>query len=104
MQGRVPEHQANRQFAALLAGQRNAAAIKHVNRRTHLHSRCPEPVGKSRVQLLTGKAHPHGLELLGSGASHSEIIEDYPFLEEEDILAALEYAAIQADHPILIAA
>jgi len=44
------------------------------------------------------------LALLGSGASHSEIIGDYPFLEEEDILAALEYAAIQADHPILIAA
>ncbi|MDH4234974.1 MAG: DUF433 domain-containing protein [Gallionella sp.] len=32
------------------------------------------------------------------------MLEDYPFLEEEDILAALEYAAIQADHPILIAA
>ena len=44
------------------------------------------------------------LSLLGSGASHSEIIKDYPFLEEEDILASLEYAAIQADHPILIAA
>jgi uncharacterized protein (DUF433 family) len=34
----------------------------------------------------------------------SEIFEDYPFLEEEDIFAALEYAAIQASHPILIAA
>jgi uncharacterized protein (DUF433 family) len=44
------------------------------------------------------------LGLLGSGASHVEILDDYPFLEEDDILAALEYAAIQADHPILIAA
>ena len=44
------------------------------------------------------------LSLLGAGASHTEILEDYPFLEEEDILAALEYASIQADHPILIAA
>ncbi len=44
------------------------------------------------------------LALLGAGASHAEIIEDYAFLEEEDILAALEYAAIQADHPILVAA
>lgn len=42
--------------------------------------------------------------LLGAGASHQEIIEDYPFLEENDILAALEYAAIQTDHAILIAA
>ena len=44
------------------------------------------------------------LSLLGAGASHQEIIEDYPFLEENDILAALEYAAVQTDHAILIAA
>jgi uncharacterized protein (DUF433 family) len=44
------------------------------------------------------------LSLLGAGASHQEILEDYPFLEEADILASLEYAAIQADHSILIAA
>lgn len=44
------------------------------------------------------------LALLGSGATHAEILEDYPFLEEEDIFAALEYAAIQTGHPILIAA
>jgi uncharacterized protein (DUF433 family) len=42
--------------------------------------------------------------LLSAGASHHEIIEDYPFLEENDILAALEYAAVQTDHAILIAA
>jgi len=44
------------------------------------------------------------LSLLGAGASHAEILEDYPFLEDEDILAALDYAAIQTDHSILIAA
>ena len=33
------------------------------------------------------------LSLLGSRASHQEILEDYPSLEENDILAALEYAA-----------
>ena len=44
------------------------------------------------------------LGLLGAGASHQEILEDYPFLEEADILAALEYAAVQTDHAILIAA
>ena len=41
------------------------------------------------------------LELLGSGASIEEILADYPFLEREDILAAIEYAAHQADHPVL---
>lgn len=44
------------------------------------------------------------LSLLSNGASYAEILEDYPFLEEEDLFAALEYAAIQASHPILIAA
>jgi len=44
------------------------------------------------------------LSLLSAGTCHAEILEDYPFLEEEDILAALEYAAIQTSHPILIAA
>jgi uncharacterized protein (DUF433 family) len=41
------------------------------------------------------------LELLASGASFEEILRDYPFLEREDILAALDYAALQADHVVL---
>ncbi len=41
------------------------------------------------------------LELLAQGASHDEILADYAFLENEDILAAIEYAAHQADHTIL---
>ena len=44
------------------------------------------------------------LGLLGAGASFEEILEDYPFLEREDILAAIEYAARQADHPVLLSA
>jgi uncharacterized protein (DUF433 family) len=42
------------------------------------------------------------LELLSSGASFEEILEDYPFLEREDILASIEYAAHQADHAVLL--
>jgi len=41
------------------------------------------------------------LELLAAGCSRDEIIEDYPYLEADDITAALQYAALQADHPIL---
>lgn len=37
------------------------------------------------------------LSLLGAGASFAEILEDYPDLEVDDILAALNYAAEQAD-------
>ena len=35
------------------------------------------------------------------GASHDEILSDYTFLEPEDIFAAIEYAAHQADHTVL---
>ncbi len=41
------------------------------------------------------------LELLGTGASFEEILEDYPFLERGDICAALQYAARQTDHIVL---
>ncbi|HEX5481472.1 MAG TPA: DUF433 domain-containing protein [Terriglobia bacterium] len=41
------------------------------------------------------------LDLLAAGASYEEILIDYPFLEKEDILAAIEYAAHQVDHIIL---
>jgi len=41
------------------------------------------------------------LELLGAGASFEEILRDYPYLEREDILAALMYAAQQTDHVVL---
>ena len=41
------------------------------------------------------------LELLASGASQEEILEDYPYLEPEDIQAALAYAARQADHTVI---
>lgn len=44
------------------------------------------------------------LGLLGSGASHAEILEDYPTLEADDILAALAYAALESDHQVFVAA
>ena len=42
------------------------------------------------------------LDLLAAGASREEILEDYPHLEPGDITAALEYAARQTDHPVLL--
>jgi uncharacterized protein (DUF433 family) len=44
------------------------------------------------------------LGLLAAGATHQEILEDHPDLEDADILAALSYAAEQSDHLILRAA
>jgi uncharacterized protein (DUF433 family) len=42
------------------------------------------------------------LDLLATGVSEQEIIEDYPYLEAADIAACLEYAADEADHPVLV--
>ncbi len=44
------------------------------------------------------------LELLGAGATYEEILEDYSFLEKDDILATLQYAAHSNNHLILHAA
>jgi len=41
------------------------------------------------------------LDLLAAGATQAEILEAYPYLEAEDIAAALEFAARQSDHPVL---
>ena len=41
------------------------------------------------------------LDLLAYGAPHSEILQDYPFLEPDDIRACLEFAAAQNDHVVL---
>jgi uncharacterized protein (DUF433 family) len=35
--------------------------------------------------------------LIASGASRTEILTDYPYLEDEDITAALSYAAWRAE-------
>lgn len=44
------------------------------------------------------------LDLIAAGATREEILSDYAFLEDEDITAALTYAARQADHTVLTVA
>lgn len=44
------------------------------------------------------------LDLIASGATNAEILEDYPFLEPDDIVAALRYASQQADHTVIAGA
>lgn len=41
------------------------------------------------------------LDLLAAGAPRDEILQDYPYLEPDDITAVLEFAARQNDHPVL---
>ncbi len=42
------------------------------------------------------------LDLLAAGAGFEEILRDYAFLEREDIVAAITYAARQTDHVVLL--
>ena len=41
------------------------------------------------------------LDLLAAGATHEELLADYHYLESDDIIAVLEFAARQNDHPVL---
>lgn len=43
------------------------------------------------------------LELLAAGETTDQILSDYPYLEADDIAAALLYAAQRFDHPVLAA-
>jgi uncharacterized protein (DUF433 family) len=43
------------------------------------------------------------LSLLAAGATEDEILADYPYLAADDIKACLAYAAVQADHAVVIA-
>jgi len=41
------------------------------------------------------------LELLANGVSKEEILEDFPYIEEDDIKACLLYAAQKTNHPVI---
>ena len=43
------------------------------------------------------------LDMLAAGASHEQILEDYPDLEAADIEASLKYASRMVDHPVVAA-
>ena len=42
------------------------------------------------------------LDMLAGGATEKEILEDYPYLELDDIKASLEYASKQVDHAVVM--
>ena len=42
------------------------------------------------------------LDMLAGGATEAEILQDYPYLEADDIRACLEYASAQVDHAVVM--
>ena len=53
---------------------------------------------------IRGMRFPVGdiLEMLSSGMTHAEILEQHPVLEEKDILAALLYASFKVKNTAII--
>ena len=43
------------------------------------------------------------LDLLASGLTTDQVLDEHPDLEPEDILACLRYASSRIDHPVLAA-
>jgi uncharacterized protein (DUF433 family) len=43
------------------------------------------------------------LDMLAGGSSRTQILRDYPYLEDSDIIAALEFASRAMDHPVFTA-
>jgi uncharacterized protein (DUF433 family) len=43
------------------------------------------------------------LEALAGGATRAELLESFPYLEDEDITAALLYGAKRTDHTVIAA-
>lgn len=66
----------------------------------------------SNPEILSGKPCIRGirirvadiLDMLAEGATRNEILEDYAYLEDQDITAALEYAKSAVDHRLVKAA
>ena len=44
------------------------------------------------------------LEMLANGIEETEILQDFPDLERDDIRACLAYAVAQLGHPVVVAA
>ena len=43
------------------------------------------------------------LDLLANGLTHQQIVDEFPDLETEDVVAAIAYARNKIDHPIVAA-
>lgn len=64
----------------------------------------PEVCGGRPIVAGTRMRVSDVLDALAAGASADELLEDFPYLEREDVLACLAYAARAVDHSVVQAA
>lgn len=72
----------------------------HLDRITHNPAQCG---GRPCIRGLRVRVSDI-LEMLAGGATREAILRDFPYLENEDITAALQYAAREAERRMVIAA
>ena len=81
--------------------------MKYNNGMTQVHSRITIEPGKRGGKPCIRQMRITVYDILGwlaSGMSHQEILEDFPDLVEEDIQAALAFAADREHHLIAVSA
>ena len=75
----------------------NLTAMKHLDRVTFDPEQCG---GRPCIRGMRIRVKDV-LEMLAAGEAEKQILEDFPYLEAEDIRACLEFAAAEMDHAIL---
>ena len=63
----------------------------------------PEDLRRPPVHPRPAGPREDVLDMLAGGSSRAEILRDYPYLEDSDITAALEFASRATDHPVFAA-
>ena len=104
--GQLSRAKSDLQIAAKLAKQAGDVSLKIVTEQKLLLSRITFNPGKcgGRACIRDMRIRVTDvLELLASGLSVKEILEEMPDLEAEDIFACLQFAARQMDTPIVTA-
>ncbi len=96
------------------AGPRKGARISLLAEVFDQVASVPETLGRVVIDSSTCAGRPHIrntrvrvsdiLQLMASGVSSAEILDDYPYLDEADIKAALAWAAGAVDHRVVFAA
>ena len=104
--GQLSEAKSDLQIAAKLAKQAGDVSLKVITEQKLRLSRITFNPGKCGGRACVRDMRirvTDVLELLASGLSVKEILEEMPDLEAEDIFACLQFAAHQMDTPIVTA-
>ena len=81
-----------------------SAGNRYAGRMSNLHRVTSDPAICHGKPVVRGLRYPVAdlLDLLAAGMSIEDILNDYPDLEREDLLAALEFGALAAGNRVVV--